>query len=166
MTQTATSGQSLEGLVLTFLCNYSTSSLHASREAIVAQTADQSGCSTIPLLHQTADDTQSVVDGALRLLDHQLVGAAHHDAHRLTGAGAACDLWRGTGQIETALIDFQWEMQSDACQSHLRISFSKTFKTILQLTFTAKNFNFSIHGGWNTQATCNAYHNTFQGYCH
>ena len=87
-------------------------SLHASTEASVAQTADQSGCSNAPLLHQAADDTQSVVDGALRLLDHQLVGAAHHDAHRLTGVGAACDLWRGRGQRETAWIHFQLEIET------------------------------------------------------
>lgn len=45
-----------------------------------------------PLLDQTADDTQRIVDGALRLLDHQLVGASHHNAHRLTRTCAASDL--------------------------------------------------------------------------
>lgn len=49
-----------------------------------------------PLLDQAADDAQRVVDGALGLLDHQLVGASHHDAHRLPGAGAACDLHGAT----------------------------------------------------------------------
>lgn len=45
-----------------------------------------------PLLDQAADDTQRIVDGALCLLDHQFVGAPNHDAHRLAGAGTACDL--------------------------------------------------------------------------
>ena len=49
-----------------------------------------------PLLDQAADDTQGVVDGALGLLDHQLVGAADHNAHRLPRAGAACDLHGAT----------------------------------------------------------------------
>lgn len=106
VTWTATSGQCLEELVLTFLCNNST----YVTACIYRGKCCSDSRSNAPLLHQAADDTQSVVDGALRLLDHQLVGSAHHDAHRLTGAGAACDLWRGTGQIETALIDFQWEM--------------------------------------------------------
>lgn len=52
-----------------------------------------------PLLHQAADDAQRVMDGALRLLDHQLVGASHHDAHRLPRAGAACDLHGATPQV-------------------------------------------------------------------
>lgn len=47
-----------------------------------------------PLLDQAADDTQRIVDGALCLLDHQLVGASNHDAHRLPGTGAAGDLHR------------------------------------------------------------------------
>lgn len=45
-----------------------------------------------PLLDQTADDTQCVVNGALCLLNHQLVGASHHDAHRFPRTGASCDL--------------------------------------------------------------------------
>lgn len=45
-----------------------------------------------PLLDQTADDAQRVVDGALGLLDHQLVGASYHDAHCLSRTGAAGDL--------------------------------------------------------------------------
>lgn len=49
-----------------------------------------------PLLDQAADDTQRIVNGALRFLDHQLVGASHHDAHRLPGTGAAGDLHRIT----------------------------------------------------------------------
>lgn len=49
-----------------------------------------------PLLDQAADDTQCIMDGAFRLLDHQLVGASHHDAHRLPGTGAAGDLHRIT----------------------------------------------------------------------
>lgn len=49
-----------------------------------------------PLLDQAADDTQCIMDGAFRLLDHQLVGASHHNAHRLPGTGAASDLHRIT----------------------------------------------------------------------
>lgn len=45
-----------------------------------------------PLLDQTADDAQCVMDGALCLLDHQLVGASHHDAYGLSRTGAASDL--------------------------------------------------------------------------
>lgn len=45
-----------------------------------------------PFLDQTADDAQRVVDGALSLLNHQLVGASHHDAHGFSRAGAAGDL--------------------------------------------------------------------------
>lgn len=51
------------------------------------------------LLDQTADDTQRIVDGALRLVDHQLVGAPDHDAHRLPRAAAAGDLHRGTAAL-------------------------------------------------------------------
>lgn len=51
-----------------------------------------------PLLDQAADDTQRIVDGALCLLDHQLVGAPNHDAHRLPGGAAACDLQGATAK--------------------------------------------------------------------
>ena len=46
----------------------------------------------VPLLDQAADHTQGVVDGALGLLNDQLVGASYHDAHRLPWATAASDL--------------------------------------------------------------------------
>lgn len=48
-----------------------------------------------PLFDKAANDAEGVVDGALRLFNHQLVGASHHDAHRLPEAGAARDLRGG-----------------------------------------------------------------------
>lgn len=38
------------------------------------------------------------MDGAFGLFDHQLVGAADHDAHSLPGAGAAGDLQRAAAK--------------------------------------------------------------------
>lgn len=45
-----------------------------------------------PFFDKAADDTESVVDRALSLLDHQLVGAAHHDAYGLSRIGTTSDL--------------------------------------------------------------------------
>lgn len=52
-----------------------------------------------PFFDEAADDAEGIVDGAFSLLDHQLVGAAHHDAHRLTRIGTTGDLHTHTINI-------------------------------------------------------------------
>ena len=53
---------------------------------------NQRHLSSPPVLDEAAYDTESVVQGAIRLLQHQLVGASHHHRHRAGCRGDPCDL--------------------------------------------------------------------------
>lgn len=57
-----------------------------------------------PFFDEAANDTESIMDGTFSLLDHQLVGAAHHNAHSLTWIGTTGDLYRNTMTGLTHLI--------------------------------------------------------------
>ena len=46
-----------------------------------------------PLFDKTSDDAEGVVDRAVSLFQHQLVGAPHQHRHCLSCIGNACDLY-------------------------------------------------------------------------
>lgn len=49
-------------------------------------------CDLLPLLDQTADDAEGIVDGSFGLLNHQLVGTTDDNTDRLSGIYTSCDL--------------------------------------------------------------------------
>ena len=46
----------------------------------------------LPVFDKASDDTESIMNGAISLLQHQLVGASHHDGYSLTRVSNTCDL--------------------------------------------------------------------------
>lgn len=54
--------------------------------------ASRVSCDRLPLLDQTADDTESIMDGSFGLLNHQFVGTTDDNTDRLSGIYTTCDL--------------------------------------------------------------------------
>lgn len=90
---------SMEGYVFRFVKNFFNNEIYSSE------------ITDWPLLDQAADDTQSIMDGALCLLNHKLVGAAHHNAHRLPRARAACDLQKVASEAQSCFSSFFPQLQ-------------------------------------------------------